>query len=382
MPAHDDFSKTFADLGNLRAQTAAALRAGQASLSTQNAVLGFDGFVDEIVRIVDKRESLQEYSVLSTLSHLAERVAESAGQSTNLELVVQKIKLGGNGPIMANALAALGFPMTYVGMLGYPALHPVFQELAKHAQVISISNPGHTDALEFDDGKLMLGKHEPLAELTWECLKERVGIDQMAALFQQARLLGFLNWTMIPFMSDIWRHFLREIFPQIARAAKRPFAFFDLADPEKRLARDIEEALELLTQFEAHVAVILGLNEKESHELASVLQLSVPDHRPESLRALAVAMRARLDISCVVIHPRAFAVAAEKDSSAFVPGPFDPKPLISTGAGDHFNAGFCLGKLLNLSLEGSLLAGVSTSGYYVRTAVSPTVEQLAGFMEG
>ena len=124
MPTLDGSSKTYADLLDLRPQTAAALRAGQPSLAQRQAVLGFDGFVDEIVRIVDKRESLQEYSVLATLSHLAERVAESAGKSTNLELVVQKTKIGGNGPIMANALATLGLPVTYIGILGYPAVHP------------------------------------------------------------------------------------------------------------------------------------------------------------------------------------------------------------------------------------------------------------------
>jgi sugar/nucleoside kinase (ribokinase family) len=382
MPTQDDFSKTYTDLHDLRPQTAAALRAGQSALAQRQAVLGFDGFVDEIVRIVDKRESLQEYSVLATLSHLAGRVAESAGKSTNLELVVQKVKIGGNGPIMANALATLGVPMTYIGMLGYPALHPVFEEMTGRAQVISVANPGHTDALEFDDGKLMMGKLEPLAELTWECLLQRVGMEKMVSMFQQASLFGFLNWTMLPFMSDIWRHLLRDVFPKIARPATRPFAFFDLADPEKRLADDIQEALELLGRFETHLAVILGLNEKESHEIAGVLQLPVPDHRPESLRDLAATLRSRLDISCVVIHPRAFAVAADKTASAHVPGPFDPKPVISTGAGDHFNAGFCLGKLLDLSLEGCLLAGVSTSGYYVRTATSPTVQQLAGFMAG
>ena len=139
--------------------------------------------------------------------------------------------------------------------------------------------------------------------------------------------------------------------------------------------------MELLSQFETHARVILGLNEKECHEIAAVLKLPVPDHRPESLRESSLAMRSRLGVSCVIVHPRAFAVAAETDASAYIPGPFDPKPLISTGAGDHFNAGFCLGKLLELSLEGCLLAGVSTSGYYVRTASSPTVEHLAEFME-
>ena len=31
-----------------------------------------------------------------------------------------------------------------------------------------------------------------------------------------------------------------------------------------------------------------------------------------------------------------------------VDGPFTAKPLITTGAGDHFNSGFCLGRLLGL----------------------------------
>jgi sugar/nucleoside kinase (ribokinase family) len=63
-----------------------------------------------------------------------------------------------------------------------------------------------------------------------------------------------------------------------------------------------------------------------------------------------------------------------------VEGPFTPKPLITTGAGDHFNSGFCLGRLLGLDNWMSVLTGVTTSGYYVRTAQSPTIAQLAAMM--
>ena len=47
-------------------------------------------------------------------------------------------------------------------------------------------------------------------------------------------------------------------------------------------------------------------------------------------------------------------------------------PLITTGAGDHFNAGFMHGRLLGLPPENCLTVGVCTSGHYVRTAHSPT----------
>lgn len=61
-------------------------------------------------------------------------------------------------------------------------------------------------------------------------------------------------------------------------------------------------------------------------------------------------------------------------------GPFVARPLITTGAGDHFNSGFCLGKLLGFDNTLSLLYGVSTSGFYVRTAKSPGLTELAEFI--
>ncbi len=63
-----------------------------------------------------------------------------------------------------------------------------------------------------------------------------------------------------------------------------------------------------------------------------------------------------------------------------IDGPYIEKPLIATCAGDHFNSGFCLGKLLGLDNSSCLLTGVTTSGDYVRTGQSPTIEELAGMM--
>jgi sugar/nucleoside kinase (ribokinase family) len=54
--------------------------------------------------------------------------------------------------------------------------------------------------------------------------------------------------------------------------------------------------------------------------------------------------------------------------------------MITTGAGDHFNAGFCVGRMLGAPLDVSLQIGVGTSGFYVRTAKSPTVADTAGFL--
>ncbi len=378
MSATDQIS-SITEAAQLRAQTLSALRHRNNFISQQNVLIGFDGFVDEIIRVVDKRDTPAEYTLIGDINTFAQRIAQASGQSTNMEMIVQQTKLGGNGPIMANALAAFGMPVTYIGMLGYPNIHPVFKDFAQRAHVLSVAEPGHTDALEFNDGKLMMGKHESLHEFTWNLLIQRVGTEKFLSAFQNATLLGLVNWTMYAHMSEIWRHLISDICPKLS-ASPRKTIFFDLADPEKRFADDILEALNLITQFQKYFSVILGINEKESDELANVLNIPNSGNSPAALQELAQAMRTRLQLECVVIHPRTCAVAATAQETAYVDGPFTAKPLISTGAGDHFNAGFSLGFVSSLPLASCLLLGVSTSGFYVRTGKSPRVEDLVGFM--
>src|SRR5881397_3686792 len=150
-----------------REQTAARLLGSIERVTRLRAFAGLDGFVDEIIHVVDQRVGPEDFLRLGDIRALTERLAGAAGKSTNIELVNQRTKLGGNGPIMANALASLGVKVTYLGALGYPTLHPVFNDFAQHADVHSIAEAGHTDALEFDDGKIMLTKSTQLNDITW-----------------------------------------------------------------------------------------------------------------------------------------------------------------------------------------------------------------------
>jgi sugar/nucleoside kinase (ribokinase family) len=181
-------------------------------------------------------------------------------------------------------------------------------------------------------------------------------------------------------MSRIWAKFLDEVIPNIERHERK--LFVDLADPEKRTHEDILDALRLLTRFQDQVDVVLGLNLKESLEVADVLGLPGVSDPEGAIEENARAIREKLGLACVVIHPRRGAAAATMDGkSARFEGPFVERPKISTGAGDHFNAGFCLGRVLGFSLDESLCLGVGTSGYYVRNAASPTAVELSKFVE-
>ncbi len=342
-----------------------------------HAVIGFDGFVDEIIAVVDKRYSVNNYDRIATITEFAARAAQAAGKSANLELVIKQQKLGGNGPIMANALAAIGLKLTYIGNLGYPQVHAVFRELAERVEVLSLGEPCHTDALEFDDGKLMFGKLGPISDISWELLIERVGKTRLAALMDQAGLIGMVNWTMIPAMNDIWAQMIQKVLGNLP--PKPRSLFIDLADPEKRTREDVLAGLKLLTQMAKHIDTILGLNLKEAVQVAEVLKIRLPADPEQNIETLAAEIRGALALGTVVIHPRSGAAAATANESCRFAGPFIQQPRISTGAGDHFNAGFSAGRLFGLTLAESLCLGTATSGYYVRHAQSPTHLQLADF---
>jgi sugar/nucleoside kinase (ribokinase family) len=356
----------------------ASKKLAAANVKAVRAVVGMDGFVDEIIEVVDKRHSAGSYQRLATIEQFGKKITAAAGQSSNYELVVTQQKLGGNGPIMANALASIGLGVTYIGNLGYPAIHPVFQEMTTKAEVISIAEACHTDALEFQDGKLMLGKLTATNDVSWSNVVARVGREKLTGLVRDARLVGMVNWTMLPHMTEIWSLLLEEIVLTLPKANR--LLFVDLADPEKRPVEDLRGALNVLQKFQEHMDVVLGLNLSESIQVGGALGMAKPADPEAAIEQTAAAIRAKLGLATVVIHPRKGAAAANKTGTAKFAGPFVEHPKISTGAGDHFNAGFVTGQLLGLTLEESLCTGTATSGYYVRNAISPSQAQLAGFI--
>lgn len=348
-------------------------------VASSRSIVGLDGFVDSIIHVVKKRHSATEFERMDQMADFGKSIQDAAGLSMNYEFVTVLEKLGGNGPIMANALLTLGSPLTYIGQLGHPNIHPVFEDFASRAETISIEEPGLTDAVEFADGKLMFGKHVSLANVTWQTLTSFVSEDELVRRLGDARLIALVNWTMLPFLSEIFEKLLESVVPRIP--GRERWIFFDLADPSKRTSDDIARALGLIARFEESFRVILGLNFNEGRQIGRVLGLGEPDMEHDAVASHADAIRSCLDVDTVVIHPSAFAAAADRAGTASLSGPYTPSPRITTGAGDHFNAGFCLGRLLGADLGTSLQLGVGTSGYYVRNAESPDIPALAAFLD-
>ena len=366
--------------------TAAGLRVFSDSAHEMPVVLGFDGFIDSIIHVVDKRYSPDRYDAVATIARFAEKIAAAAGKSGNYELVTRQQKLGGNGPIMANALARAGLHIDYIGAVGDPQRsgpHPIFADFEKIATLHPIAAPASTDALEFSDGKLMIGKLESLNDVSQSRIDATIGRSAYAKLIAQAKLVGIVNWSMCPLLGTVFDALADELLPG---DASRPMVFIDLTDPEKRTQDDLRDVLKEIAHLATMTGVTLGLNLREASQVAHVLGIEVEDEPELAIESTASRLRGALGLHCCVVHPRRAAAGSMLDEQgqehrATFFGPFTDHPKLSTGAGDNFNAGFCLGLLAGLPLEQMLCAGCATSGYYVRHAKSPSLSELVAFCE-
>lgn len=353
----------------------------EVDLSKIKVLLGFDGFIDEILHVVDKRINCQQYERLLTMSEFGKKIVNSSGLSMNIEMVAVEQKIGGNGTILANALANQGMDVTYIGALGERPIHPLYVLMGKRCKLISICEPAHTSAIEFLDGKIISSTLEAFNGITWKKIEDKVGKSTLKELISNANIIGFLNWTMVLSMTDIWRHLLTEILPLMDRnRLKEKILFVDLADPEKRDPSDIRQALWLLEELSAYFTVVLGLNQKEAGEIAELRGYKLKDIRQEDTGELTGYIRNNLNIDMVVVHSVKEACIATLNEVKQVEGFYCSHPKLSTGAGDNFNAGFILGCASGCSKEGSLLLGCASSGYYVKYGMSANLDQICDFM--
>jgi len=350
------------------ARAAAALRR-PASPETPALIAGFDGFIDRIVDVVSARESPERYSRVPTLPALGARIENAAGRSANLELVVKQTKLGGNGAILAAAAGALGARTLFVGTVGAQRVDPLFAPLVENGnRAIAIGAPGKTDALEFDDGKLMLGEPGALDAVTWDAVRETLTAELPGAQ------LAMGNWTMTLAMTDIWRALAREVLPSAACAG----VYIDLADPAKRGDDDLSSAIGAMRAMNEHAPVTLGLNCAEGDRVARLVGAPFDE---DDMVASAQGLREQCGLAGIALHTRRRAALASPDGACAIEGPFVRRPVATTGAGDHFNAGVCVGGGLGLAPDARLALGVACSGLFVRTGRSPDREALASFLD-
>lgn len=342
------------------------------------AAVGFDGFIDEVVHVVEERIDEDHFERVQTLDAYGKKISAAAGMSLNIELVPVRKKLGGNGPILASALLDQGLDITYLGALGKDHVDPLFRPISDRAEIISFCDPAHTDAIEFFDGKIISCKLAPLKFADWAHLKAAAPPDKLAEIYDRSDLIVFANWSLVVHTNGIWQGILDEVVPLMKSAARKTL-FVDLADPHRRKKDELSEALHILKAYQTVFDVMLGLNKKEAIEIAELVGINNPSAL--EITDLSRVLQLRLQLKAVVVHALKDAAISTDESSAYAEGPYCEHPVLTTGAGDNFNAGFLLGSLFGRTPEEALILGNACSGFYVRYAKSSSFKELTAFLK-
>lgn len=358
---------------------AAEFRRRAVELSRCPVVAGFDGFVDEIISVVQERRGLQDWIPVKDILTFGGLIQAAAGRSSLREIVVHRMDPGGCAVNLGDGLLALGLPVDCFATLGQPR-HSAFDDFAGRCRSCHSwgRQPGRTLAFEFEDGKLMFSAVTQLAEFDVPLLERVLEDGAYAAACAQARLIALTDWTLYPHMTSCWRKLQTDVYQKLG--SHRPCFFLDLVDPSSRSAGDVRAMLETLSGFESAGPTTLGLNGTEANVVARALGLSAAPDAPEAVRDQAALLRDRLGIREVAIHCVKHAALASSEGAQTVEGPYCPNPRKSTGAGDRFNAGYCAGLLLGLPGADRLRLGNAASGFFVRHARSASPGDLADFL--
>lgn len=378
-----DYSGMQENTDKLLLQLSRKLGQLKSTSSTKKAFVGFDGFVDLVKKAVKQRRT-EEIIYYETLTDFADRIKQAAGKSGQIELVTKKVKLGGNAPILSNALGKLGVASYCAGSMGYPKLHAVFSAMNERCKIISLLDPGESQAVEFSDGKLILSELSVFHRYNWNYINNSPEIHQIRRAIVDCSLIAFVDWANLSLASNIWDGVLHDI---IKPSGRKDFNFlFDLSDPSKKTVQQVDEVLDLISSFSHYGSVTLGLNENETLRIWCAIHgvdITNPAEKPKvpDVREAGDGIFKAMKIECLLVHPIDKAIAFCKKETIECIGRLVPHPKVLTGGGDNLNAGYCFGLLNGLPIEQCVLLGVAASGAYIQNGESPDVNSIIEYIE-
>jgi hypothetical protein len=338
-------------------------------------LIGFDGFVDTMIRFENP----------ASMADFGPKVAKAAGIATSAEVKRLGQKYGGNGPLLTVALSNLfrnNIHLDYIGALGKDSILPIFKNAleGKVHQLYSFADPSTSDCLEFTDGKVMLSDLHNCSTVTWEQMVEVMGMELIQTLVSQADFVVAVNWGKVIHAGKLWIK-MAELIKTLKPKYKITY-YMDLAEFEPRSETDKASLTPMFKTISEVCHTIISLNLKEGWQLAERFGGQFYDQKdPAQVVACAEYILHKSGLDEVIIHPNSGAAMCNKENSTYVVGPFCSDPLISTGAGDHFGSGALAGHLMGFDQFECMLLGGCTSGYFVRTGISPSFDQIIDLLQ-
>lgn len=323
---------------------------------------GFDGYIDLLYSVVEG-ETGGEKEVFKESGEFVENLIRTSGMSSEYEILLKERRIGGNAPLMSIGMASMGADVCCAGLFGENG-----EDL--NLNVYSLGEPAVTIALEFQDCKYMLADRRGMETVTYENLVHTMGEDAIQDKILQADLIAAVNWSAMPGLTEILEHLLDGDVQK--QTEKKRWLYLDLSDIRARSAEQVKDYFRVIKKIAVYAgfSTCLSVNQNELEILED--RYKIYGEKKEKLQKL----RNCLQIDELIYHGMSEAVFCTKEILEKTKKQVFKDPVLTTGAGDNFNAGVCIGKLLDLSPKEQLEIGNRAAEFYVCHGCSAKLEDV------
>jgi hypothetical protein len=340
-------------------------------------LLGCDGFVDEVYRIVDVRKSLTDFTSMDDMKDFGELIVKRSGGGLGLEISPKRRCSGGFTPNTGRVAAFLGLKPTLVGLYGLKQIDPAFDEFKENCNLVSLGDSAVTLVFEFLNGKVLLSDLKTVANLTWKDFVEFFTEKELNEMFAGLDIVGLGYWSLTPDFDN----FLKGIVSRYENTPPPKQMFFDFADIKKKSKESFFESLKLIREFNSKIPMTMSLNEHEGADLFSRFNIKCQEE-PGSIASDLTIVRKEIGIDELVIHTPYFAVASSaREGEGFAMQDFQSNVIRTAGAGDSFNGGYISASLGDIQLEERLIIANAATSFFVTHATAPTKQEMIDQIE-
>ncbi|MDB5150234.1 MAG: hypothetical protein JWQ57_4254 [Mucilaginibacter sp.] len=202
----------------------------------------------------------------------------------------------------------------------------------------------------------------------WTFFKDETVINELRSFFNNCRTIAFDDWSAITGASSLWNGLLADV---IRPLGKKDLEFiFYLGDAGNKLSFQVDEAIDLISEFSHHGQVTFALDASEAMKLWMVLNGVNPDtplegQTPSDLNKKYFSIFRTMNISRLLIYSSDNAILFSPDQQFVLSRKkVDHNVEIGSNARQNFIAGFSIGLLKHLDIAHCIALGLIVFGCY------------------
>lgn len=216
-------------------------------------------------------------------------------------------------------------------------------------------------------------------------LKDHLNVQDVKTVFERCRIVSFTDWGSFDGASDLWDRLRSDVIKPLAR---NNFEFiFYLGDTRNKLSYEVDEILDIMSDFSFHGKVTLVLKEKEASQVWRLL--SGQEEKADAPLSFINDNGYKggyifnaLDISRMLIYSTDHRITIfSSDGHEELAGQGLPSSKVQDTAREYFNSGYILGLVLQLSAIHCTALGLAVSRAYLNNEKIADLKVLAGFIK-